>query len=196
MRWWVTMSAIGTLSILGIGGCQPAVITPPTQPAAEVVLADEDHLAWAESEPIFVVVRQSCRTLDVYRRGRRIRTYSAVFGLGGKPKLYEGDRRTPVGFYRVSGKRPHPRWQYFLLLDYPDQGDVLEYDVALRRGDIPTNGKGHLGHGSDVGIHGTDKPDLNRRGVDWTFGCISVEPQAAYDLARLLPVGTPVLITE
>jgi len=189
------MLAIGSLSILGLGGCQPAVIAPPAAPG-EVVLADEDHIAWAESEPIFVVVRQSCRTLDVYRRGRRIRTYEAVFGFGGTPKVFEGDRRTPVGFYRVSGKRPHPRWQYFLLLDYPDAGDRLEYETALKRGDVPMNGKGPVGHGGEIGIHGTDKPDLNRRGIDWTFGCISVDPQAAYDLARLLPVGTPVLISK
>jgi murein L,D-transpeptidase YafK len=191
----MTRLVVGTLSILGVAGCQPAVVAPSAEPT-EVVLADEDHIPWAESAPIFVVVRQSCRTLDVYERGRRIRTYAAVFGLGGTPKLYEGDRRTPVGFYRVSGKRRHPRWQYFLLLDYPDAGDRHEYAMALERGEIPPNGKGFVGHGGDVGIHGTDKPDLNRRGVDWTFGCISVDPQAAYDLARLLPVGTPVLITK
>jgi len=184
-------------SMLTIAGCWLLPDAPPAhEPIAEVVLADEDHLAWAEDEPLLVVVRQSCRSLDVYRHGRRIRTYDAVFGMGGKPKLYQGDRRTPIGFYEVVGKRPHAKWQYFLLLDYPDAGDRFEYETALQRGDIPIDGKGHVGHGNQIGIHGTDKPDLNRRGVDWTWGCVSVDPGAAYDLARLLPVGTPVLITE
>ena len=48
--------------------------------------------------------------------------------------------------------------------------------------------------GGSVGIHGTDKPDKNRRGVDWTWGCVSVDNEAIDELNRLLPLGTPVVI--
>ena len=47
-----------------------------------------------------------------------------------------------------------------------------------------------------VGIHGTDNPGLNARGVDWTWGCISLQNADIDDLARLVPVGTLVLIED
>jgi murein L,D-transpeptidase YafK len=90
--------------------------------AAPRILADEDRLDWARNEPTFVVVRKSCRTLDVYRYGERIRSYPAVFGQGGTHgrKLYEGDMRTPTGLYAIIGDRFHERWEHFFLLDYPN----------------------------------------------------------------------------
>ena len=59
-----------------------------------------------------------------------------------------------------------------------------------RRGDR------YAGVGGAVGIHGTDKPGLNNRGIDWTWGCISLENDAIEELASLVPVGTPVLIED
>jgi len=155
-------------------------------------LGDEERLAWAEKEPIFVVVRQSCRTLDVYRYGKRVRSFSAVFGQGGTPKVHEGDRRTPIGLYSIIAKYPHPKWRYFFLIDYPNGSDLFRYEQARGSGDLPES----AGIGGSLGIHGTDKPDLNRRGVDWTWGCVSVDDDAIEDLNRLLPLGTPVVIEE
>jgi len=172
--------------------------TPPAPPAAVApVVADEDVLPFAMDEPYFVVARVSCRTLDVYRRGRRIRTYPAVFGMGGSGKQWEGDRRTPLGLYRITKAMPHPRWRWFLLLDYPNASDRVRWEEALAAEEVPANDAGNpIGPGGQVGIHGTDKPDDNRRGIDWTFGCISVDNRAIEDLVRLLPPGTPVLIRE
>jgi murein L,D-transpeptidase YafK len=158
-------------------------------------VADEDEIPWARDEPLFVVVRLSCRSLDVYRNGRRIRTYDTVAGMGGSSKQFEGDRRTPLGLYSVVEKYPHPRWRHFLLLDYPNGSDLVRYEEALSTGDVPESENGEpIGLGNAIGIHGTDKPDDNRKGIDWTFGCISVDNRAIEDLVRLLPRGTPVLI--
>jgi len=92
--------------------------------------------------------------------------------------------------------RRHPRWQRFLLLDYPNLRDVQRYRVAMESGDIPVLGSHSAGVGGAVGIHGTDKPGLNGKNVDWTFGCISISNQDVEDLATLVPVGTPVLIED
>lgn len=157
--------------------------------------ADEDRLEWAASEPWFIVVRTACRTLDVYRSGDRVRSYHAVFGLGGSSgKVFEGDRRTPTGLYAIVGMRRHPRWRRFLLLDYPNQRDIRRYEAALASGRVPILGNDPAGVGGAIGIHGTDKPHLNRKNVDWTWGCISLDNDNVEDLARLVPVGTPVLI--
>jgi murein L,D-transpeptidase YafK len=167
------------------------------EPAPTPVIADEDRLDWASAEPWFIVVRTSCRTLDVYRYGERVRSYTAVFGMGGKKgKLHEGDRRTPTGLYAIVGMRRHPRWRRFLLIDYPNLRDVQRHQVAMESGDIPILGNRTAGLGGAVGIHGTDKPWLNRKGVDWTFGCISLWNDDVEDLATLVPVGTLVLIED
>jgi murein L,D-transpeptidase YafK len=181
-----------------VSGCSTVFMSmfaprhPAPAPTAEAAasVADEEMLPWAEKEPIFVVVRQSCRTLDVYRYGKRIRSYPAVFGQGGAPKLTEGDRRTPVGLYSIIAKRPHDRWHHFFLLDYPSASDVYRLQQAKASGDVD----GAAGAGGNVGIHGTDKPDQNARGVDWTWGCVSVDNDAIEELNRILPLGTPVSI--
>lgn len=184
----------GHLLDLGWPSHRPA---PPPALAPPHVVADEDEIPWARDEPVFVIVRLSCRTLDVYRRGRRIRTYESVAGMGGSGKQFEGDRRTPIGLYEIVGKYPHPRWRWFLRLDYPNPSDLVRYEEAVAAGDVPESDNGaRAGIGSAIGIHGTDKPDDNRRGIDWTWGCVSVENRAIEDLVRLLPLGTPVLIRE
>src|SRR5262249_45601874 len=99
-----------------------AVAAGAPKPPVQVVppRADEARLAWAPAEPYVAVVPTSSRTLDVYQQGDRIRSYPAVFGLGGSAgKLFEGDRRTPTGLYAIVDSRPHARWRRFLLLDYP-----------------------------------------------------------------------------
>lgn len=181
----------------GIVGCS-------TNPAATTSVAgwpspisDEDRITWAADEPLFVVIRKACRTLDVYRYGERIASFPAVFGLGGgDPKRYEGDLRTPEGLYSIIETRPHSRWGHFFLLDYPNSGDQYHYQAALNGGEIPLRDGSYPGMGGAVGIHGTDKPDLNRRGVDWTWGCISLSNPDMDQLASLVSVGTPVLIED
>ena len=172
---------------------RPTSVNVPPRPLAD----DDDQLGWAEQEPWVVVVRKACRSLDVYHYGGRVRSFPAVFGLNGSgSKLYEGDRRTPTGLYMIVDKRPHPRWRRFLLLDYPNAQDLHRYWLAMEGGDLPRRGDGYVGAGGAVGIHGTDKPGLNARGVDWTWGCISLQNADIDDLARLVPVGTLVLIED
>src|SRR5213594_1923851 len=172
---------------------RPTSVNVPPRPLAD----DDDQLAWAEHEPWVVVVRKACRTLDMYRYGARVRSFPAVFGINGSgSKLYEGDRRTPSGLYMIVDKRPHPRWRRFLLLDYPNAQDLHRYWLAMEGGGLPRRGDGYVGTGGAVGIHGTDKPGLNARGVDWTWGCISLQSADVDDLARLVPVGTLVLIED
>ncbi len=185
--------------LVALSACNPlahfrptSVNVPPRQFAD-----DDDHLTWAENEPWIVVVRKSCRTLDVYHQGYRVRSFPAVFGLNGSgSKLYEGDLRTPSGLYMIIDKRSHARWRHFLLLDYPNMQDLHRYWLAMEGGTLPRLGAGYVGTGGAVGIHGTDKPGLNARNVDWTWGCISLQNADIDDLAHLVPVGTLVLIED
>ena len=188
----VTLALAGCTLIFGPHAPAPT----PAAPTAPTV-DDDTHLPWATEEPWFIIVRKGCRTLDVYRYGERTASYPAVFGLGGRgAKLYEGDLRTPLGLYRIVDARPHKRWGYFLLLDYPNVADLQHYWAAMEGGRVPWLGDHYARVGGLVGIHGTDKPEKNRREEDWTFGCISLATADVAQLVRTVPVGMPVLIEE
>lgn len=194
IAWWVVLWAMAMAAGCGFdpfARFRPVSASMPAAAQAD----DDDHVEWATSEPYAVVVRKACRTLDVYRYGERVRSFHAVFGLNSLgQKVYEGDLRTPIGLYTIIDKRPHPRWRQFLLLDYPNIQDLHRYWLAMEAGDVPRAGDRYAGVGGAVGIHGTDKPSLNERNVDWTFGCISIANRDIEDLAGLVPVGTLVLI--
>jgi murein L,D-transpeptidase YafK len=172
-------------------GCTPTATAPVAAPGTPPVGDDRAPLEWAKEEPYTVVVRRSCRTVSVYQYGQWLRTYQhASFGRVPGVKLYEGDRRTPNGLYRIVGKREHPRWSRFLLIDYPNLSDIDEHRRAL------DEGLALGGPGGEIGIHGTDKPDFNKLGIDWTFGCIALMNEDVEELYELVPDGTLVLIEE
>lgn len=143
----------------------------------------------------WILVRKTDRTLSVFDAERRLKTYAVVLGRDPvAPKRYEGDRRTPEGSYRVVAKSAHQRWQRFLLLDYPNADNLEEYARSRARGLVPTRGGRVAGTGGAIGIHGTEDDELNRKGVNWTYGCISLVSRDVQELYDLVSVGTPVVI--
>jgi len=87
-------------------------------------------------------------------------------------------------------------WAGFLLVDYPNDLDMRTYWRSLANGDIPRNGRRYVGMGGLIGIHGTDKEELNRAGIDWTLGCVSLATRDARELYAMVPEGTLVYIAD
>jgi murein L,D-transpeptidase YafK len=199
--WATTMALLGCASgfdRLGIY-VPPAPPAPATSPPSyQLIDPDSTDLPWARDEEFFIMISRPCRRLDVFRWGHLIRRYPAVFGQNpAGSKRYQGDRRTPSGFYEIIDKRRHRRWARFLLIDYPNGSDQQRYAKDAAAGTLPTNGDDSLpGIGGAIGIHGSDKEELNKQGIDWTFGCISLRNDDVIELDRLVPVGTPVFIAE
>jgi L,D-transpeptidase-like protein len=139
-----------------------------------------------------VMAYKSRYRLDVYYKGHLYTTYHAVFGrsLASGTKLWEGDRRTPEGAYHIVAKRPSARFRYFLRIDYPNDVDRVRFAEMRDDGEIPSR----VREGGEIGIHGTDNPILNVGNVNWTTGCISIDNGDIVELARLLPIGTLVVI--
>jgi lipoprotein-anchoring transpeptidase ErfK/SrfK len=135
---------------------------------------------------------KSQHRLEVYFKGHLYKTYHAVFGrsLEGGAKVWEGDRRTPEGDYLIVGKHRSSRFGWFLHINYPNERDHERFAQSLAAHLIPASAQ----EGGQIGIHGTDSPYLNVSEVDWTTGCISVDNADINELARLLPVGTLVII--
>lgn len=175
------------------GGCvgahRPVVqpVEPPPVPAATEA-PREEPVRW-------LLVRKTERTLYLYEGNQRVKSYAVV--LGRDPvwaKLYQGDHRTPEGEYHISKKYFHPFWARFMLLDYPTFANREMYAWSHEQGLLPGRGRGTPGIGGAIGIHGTQDERLNRRGINWTEGCVSLFNHDVEELYDLVPVGTRVVI--
>lgn len=156
--------------------------------------AYDDSVGLAAENPSDWVVHayKSRHWLEVYFKGHLYKTYHAVFGrsLAAGAKLWDGDRRTPEGSYLIVGKHRSARFGWFLHINYPNERDHQRFEQRRAAHLIPVRAN----EGGQIGIHGTDSPYLNVADIDWTTGCISVDNADIWELARLLPVGTLVVI--
>ena len=171
-----------------VGACVRAerevVMLPIVSAAAEPTPAPE---RW-------ILVRKAAHTLTLYEGSQPVKTYPVV--LGKDPywaKLYQGDHRTPEGEYHISDKHYHLYWSRFMLLDYPTPRNWEIYEWSRLHG-VLGRGSRVPGIGGAIGIHGTQDEDFNRRGVNWTEGCISLFNSDVDELYELVPVGTRVMI--
>jgi murein L,D-transpeptidase YafK len=115
---------------------------------------------------------------------RLIRDFYVTIGANGVDKLREGDRKTPLGVYFVTGSlKPAKLGDFYgagaFPINYPNGWDKA---------------KGKSGHG--IWLHGTPSDTYSRppRASD---GCIVLANPDLRDLSRYLQVGvTPVIITQ
>ncbi len=195
------MAWAALLPLLGSCGPSHVLAPPPSTPLARTepppkVVGLAPFLPWAADEPELVIVDKATRTLVLYVRGVAIRRYPVVLGRAPGRKVFEGDRRTPSGVYRISWKRSHPRYDKFMLLSYPNERDRVNYARAVEQGEVPGKPGGRRGLGGSVGIHGSDKEDLNRVGINWTYGCVSLSNHDVDELYSLVDSGAIVLIHD
>ena len=168
-----------------LAGCFRAELPPPPPPVVQEVPPPE---RW-------IRVRKTVRTLTLFEGSEPLKIYAVV--LGKDPlwaKLYEGDNRTPEGEYHIVKKYYHPFWSRFMLLDYPTPRNRELYEWSRAQGLLPERGRSVPGIGGAIGIHGTEDESLNRRGVNWTAGCVSLFNSDVDELYDLVPVGTRVVI--
>jgi murein L,D-transpeptidase YafK len=152
-------------------------------------------LSMHEDSPYKVVIDKSEYTMDVYDQDGWLATYPVVFGNKNQgDKKMEGDRLTPNGSFRITFKKPHKEWGYFLLLDYPNDESYQRFKKRKLTGQIPKSAK--IGNG--IGIHGTraNEEYAVDKFINWTNGCVSVKYSDIQELYEMLPLGTTVEIHE
>jgi murein L,D-transpeptidase YafK len=135
-----------------------------------------------------VVVDTERSRLYVYEnvdgRPRFVADYYATHGKAGVEKSREGDKKTPVGVYHVTGSLPRGKLSDFygsgaFPINYPN-----EWDRRL----------GRSGHG--IWLHGTPSDTFSRppRASD---GCVVLANQDLDAIAKTLQPGlTPVIISD
>lgn len=97
-------------------------------------------------------------------------------------KTSEGDGRTPEGLYLIDRRNPRSAFHLSLGISYPNTADKA---AAKAAGVDP---------GGDIFIHGTAGKDGGRR--DWTAGCIAVTDAEMEQIFAMVPVGTPIYISQ
>lgn len=145
------------------------------------------------ANPTIILVRKLPRRLTIYRGTTPLKTYPVVLGANPRnDKLYQGDHCTPEGVYRVVTKFDHPRWDKFILLDYPNMENWLKFSRAKKAGKVPFDAK----IGGEIGIHGTHDPSMNIAGENWTMGCVSLLNQHIEEIYPLVDDDTLVVIKK
>jgi len=121
-------------------------------------------------EKALLLAIKSERKLELWAAGtdgalRHVSGY-AILGASGVlgPKLKEGDRQVPEGFYKIELLNPNSRFHVSLRLDYPNEFD-------RRMGAL--DGRESLG--GDIMIHGSDK----------SVGCLAMGDAVAEELFTL-----------
>jgi lipoprotein-anchoring transpeptidase ErfK/SrfK len=145
--------------------------------------------------PVRIVIDKSSYELYVYDKLGWFATYPVVFGNSSlDDKKMEGDRNTPEGNFKITGKRVHEKWDRFMSLDYPTAESLAKFNERRQRGEIPANAS----PGGGIGIHGTwpHEDYVIDRYQNWTNGCISLKNEDVEDLYSYVPVGTPVTIRK
>ncbi len=139
-------------------------------------------------------IDKSDHTLSLFADEALIKTYGVAIGWGGPgPKQFEGDAKTPVGTYRVTGRIPG-LFHQFLVVSYPNDEDRARYAELKKNGEVPA-GRG-VGHG--IGIHGVGNPKLSgvHKETDWTLGCVALDDEEIDEIAKLVRDGTRIVISD
>ncbi len=148
----------------------------------------------AGADDYYIVITKSRYEMTLYNaNGTWLITYPVVFGSKDMgDKMMAGDRKTPEGTYHITSKRPHPKWDDFLALDYPTQEDYEKFNERKAEGLIPQNAK----IGGAIGIHGTwpHEDFAIDQYQNWTMGCVSTKNEYIEELFAKVPVGTKVII--
>ncbi|MFT4252646.1 MAG: L,D-transpeptidase family protein, partial [Caulobacter sp.] len=135
-----------------------------------------------------IVLEKGAHRMSLYAGERLVAAYDVSLGAGGlAPKAREGDRLTPEGDYRITGRNPNSRYHLALRIGYPTPAQA----AAAKAAGVPPGG--------DIMIHGLP----NGRGAlaglykgrDWTDGCIAVTDPEIEEIWKLVRDGARVRIT-
>ncbi|MDH3265080.1 MAG: L,D-transpeptidase family protein [Paracoccaceae bacterium] len=128
-----------------------------------------------------VVVMKSERRMYLIHYGQVLKAYEVDLGFSpAGSKEAEGDGRTPEGRYVIDRRNPNSDFHLSLGISYPNEFDL---ERASSMG---------LSPGGDIFIHGGPRRGTDRRGPDWTAGCISVSNREIEHIYAMVKEGTPI----
>lgn len=147
-----------------------------------------------------LVVDKSQGRMWAYDGEQEVAVYRVAVGRGGAgPKQWEGDGRTPEGMYRIDERHRSQNFHRFLHVSYPAADDRRRYRALRVADELPREGRGPVGIGGAIGIHGTGDGFFRRtfgRSLNRTQGCIMVSNEEAIQLYSAVVPGARIEIRE
>jgi len=159
-----------------------------------------------------LLIFKSEQRLNVVKGERTVKQYRIAYGKGGKGTKREiGDKKTPVGVYKIVDFKNDSRFHYFMHLDYPN---LLDAWYGYKNRIISANEFKRIAHavkyrekppqdtrlGGYIGIHGlgntTESKLRIHDEINWTEGCIALTNEQIDDLKKYVTIGTKVVIRE
>jgi murein L,D-transpeptidase YafK len=167
--------------------------------ACPVFAEDQDVWLLVETEPRMLKVMQGEAELDVFPR--------VAIGLhGADVEKARGDKKTPLGEYRIGWVNENSKFHRFLGLTYPniDNAKRAYRDGLIGEETVRSIMRAEMGEGippqntplgGQIGIHGLGSADRQIHDVfDWTSGCIAMTNEEIDRLSKWIRKGTLVVI--
>lgn len=127
-----------------------------------------------------IVVQKSNRRMYLLHHQQVLTSYNIDLGFAPSGhKTRKGDGKTPVGTYYIDRLNPNSSFHLSLGISYPNEADVAR---AKEMNAEP---------GGDIFIHGARRK-RDRKGADWTFGCISVSNREVEEIYSMVRKGTQI----
>jgi len=155
---------------------------------------------------------KSSRELLVKQGDVTIKRFHIALGKGGKgSKQHQGDRKTPLGMYKIMDFKADSKFYFFMQIDYPNLLDAWygyknniitarefkQIAFAFKKHRQPPQ---NTALGGYIGIHGLGQTTKERRKIhasfNWTEGCIALNNNEINTLRQYVSIGTRVTIRE
>ena len=166
----------------------------------------------AQDDSVDIHIDKTNQVLTVQRGDTVIKSYRVATGKGGHgTKRIIGDKKTPIGVYKIIDFKDDSKFHYFMQLDYPNLLDAWygyknkvisasefkKISMAYKNDGKPpqdTRLGGYIGiHG--IGVENTQKLQIHED-INWTDGCIALTNEQVNELKKYVGIGTKVIIKE
>ncbi len=166
--WWPSAWARARARLSGERTVSDVVdrIGPRVRPELRRAFHEAGGCAYPPARLVLIALKEE-RILEAWApdpdgRMRAVGTYPVLGASGGPgPKLREGDRQVPEGFYRAEGLNPNSAFYLSIRLDYPN-----DFDRRMAERD------GRSNPGGDIFVHGRTA----------SIGCLAMGDPAVEEL--------------
>lgn len=168
--------------------------------------------SYAYGDEYDIIITKSRQELAIKKGEETIRQFRVAMGMGGGGSKRElGDKKTPVGIYKIIDFKGDSRFHYFMQIDYPNLLDAWygyknsiisasefkQIALAYKTRQKPPQDTRLGGY---IGIHGlgdeNDEKLQIHKDFNWTNGCIALTNEQINELKQYVAIGTKVIIKE
>ncbi len=170
------------------------------------------NISHATESDYDVVISKSKQELSVKQGDQIVKQYHIAYGKGGNgTKRQLGDKKTPLGVYKIIEFKDDSKFHFFMQLDYPNLLDAWygyknkvisakEFKTIATAFKTKKPPPQDTQLGGYIGIHGLGETNgkklLIHGDYNWTEGCVALTNEQITDLRQYVKIGTKVVIRK